>query len=391
MWRGSRQAQSVLVVAAAAFSGLYVLFSAAPVMVAASAGSFGAGLITTVFMALTIVAQFLTPFGLRRLPPARLLLASLLFLSVPSVVYALDVAAWVLVVAAGLRGLGFGLMTIVCTALVSAYAEPGKQGSAIGVYGLATSVTGIVAPSLGVIILDGLGSGVVATAAFALPLVGAFFLKPIQAGSPKPMAPRKADTMLADRVWTWARFAPLVIFVPVAVAYGGSYTFLPLFSALAAFGLLMLGVGFAIGRVIGGRLVDRSKSVWVITPFALVAAAGIVVLAWTPSDLFTPAACLVLGFGIGGTASASLASMMASVAPSRYGFVSTAWNLSFDLGIAIGGLGLGLLIAPLGLASGASIRAVVIVLTVLALFVPLSRLGRYHKENRRDLSCDPKV
>ena len=365
MWPGSRQAQSVLVVAAAAFSGMYVLFSAGPVMVADSAGSFGAGLITTVFMALTIVAQFLTPFGLRRLPPARLLLASLLFLSVPSVVYALDVAAWVLVVAAGLRGLGFGLMTIVCTALVSVYAEPGKQGSAIGVYGLATSVTGIVAPSLGVIILDGLGSGVVAIAAFALPLVGAFFLKPIQAASPQPMAPRKADTSHSDRVWTWARFAPLMIFVPVAVAYGGSYTFLPLFSALAALGLLMLGVGFAIGRIMGGRLVDRSKSVWVVTSFALVAAAGIV---------------LVLGFGIGGTASASLASMMASVAPSRYGFVSTAWNLSFDLGIAIGGLGLGLLIAPLGFASGASVIAVVIVFTVIALFVPLSRLGRYAKE-----------
>ena len=72
--------------------------------------------------------------------------------------------------------------------------------------------------------------------------------------------------------------------------------------------------------------------------------------------------------------------MMASVAPYRYGFVSTAWNLSFDLGIAIGGLGLGLLIAPLGFASGASVIAVVIVFTVIALFVPLSRLGRYAKE-----------
>jgi len=362
---------------------MYILFSAGPVMVASSTGSFGAGLITTVFMALTIIAQFLTPFGLRRLAPARLLLISLLFLGLPSLVYAWDVGAWVLVVAAGFRGVGFGLMTIVCTALVSLYAQPGRQGSALGVYGLATSVTGIVAPSLGVILLDGLGKGVVALAAFALPLVGVFFLRPIQEASPQPMAPRKADAPHdPERAWTWARFAPLVIFVPVAIAYGGSYTFLPLFSALAAVGLLMLGVGFAIGRIVGGRLVDRTASAWVTAPFALIATAGIVALAWAPSDAVSPVACLILGFGIGGTASASLASMMASVSPSRYGFVSTAWNLSFDLGIAIGGLGLGLLIVPWGFASGMSVLAVLMVLMVLVLFVPLTRLRRYAPERQ---------
>ena len=352
-------------------------------MVARSSGSFGAGLVTTVFMTFTIVAQFLTPLGLRRLPPARLLLMSLLFLSLPSVVYALDVPAWVLVGAAAVRGIGFGLMTIVCTAMVSIYAEPGKQGAALGLYGLCTSVTGIIAPSLGVLILEEWGGLPVAAAAFAVPLAGVFFLGAIHRATPAPVSSRQPDLESPpQKAWTWARFAPLAIFVPVAVAYGGSYTFLPLFSALAAVGLLMLGVGFAIGRIIGGRLVDRTRSAVVTAAFALIAAAALPLIAWMPDSSLIVVATAVLGFGIGGTASASLAGMMASVPPGQYGFVSTAWNLSFDLGIALGGLGLGLIIAPWGFGGGSVVLAVVMAGVVAAFFLPLSRLRPYEGGRR---------
>lgn len=378
MWPQTRQAQCVLIVGAAAFASMYLLFSAGPVLVARTTGSFGAGLVTTVFMTFTIFAQFLTPLGLRRLPPARLLLLSLLFLSLPAVVYALDVPAWVLVGAAALRGIGFGLMTIVCTAMVSIYAEPGKQGTALGLYGLATSVTGIIAPSLGVLILQEWGGLLVAAAAFAIPLVGALFLGPIQRATPAPVTSRHTDPEAPpENAWTWARFAPLAIFVPTAIAYGGSYTFLPLFSTLAAVGLLMLGVGFAVGRIVGGRLVDQTRSSVVTAVFALVAAAGLVAVAWTQASGLAVLAAAVLGFGIGGTASASLAGMMASVSPAQYGFVSTAWNLSFDLGIALGGLGLGLIIAPWGFAGGSTVLAAVMVGVVAAFFLPLSRLRPY--------------
>ncbi len=378
MWPATRQAQCVLIVSAAAFASMYLLFSAGPVMVARTTGSFGAGLVTTVFMTLTIVAQFLTPLGLRRLPPARLLLLSLLFLSLPSVVYALDVSAWVLVSAAAVRGIGFGLMTIVCTAMVSLYAEPGKQGAALGLYGLATSLTGIIAPSLGVLILEEWGGLLVALAAFAIPLAGVLFLSPIQRATPSPVSARREDSdSPPGKSWTWPRFAPLAIFVPAAIAYGGSYTFLPLFSSLAAMGLLLLGVGFAVGRIVGGRLVDRTRSAAVTGPFALIAALGLVMVAWIPHPSLGVMASVILGFGIGGTASASLAGMMASVAPSQYGFVSTAWNLSFDLGIALGGLGLGLIIGPWGFAGGSAVLAAVMVLAVLIFFVPLARLPRY--------------
>jgi len=265
---------------------MYFLLSAGPVMVASQLGSFGAGLVTTVFMVLTIVAQFSTPVGLSRIPPARMLALSLLLLAVPALAYAVPVEAWLLILAAAVRGIGFGFMTIVCTALVSHYAEPGRQGLALGTYGLATSLTGIVAPGLGVLLLESVGAAAVAGAAVVVPLLGLMLLRPIAAASPQPLTPRKdaVPEGLGPR-WTLPRFAPLAIFVPAAVAYGATYTFLPLFSPVAALGLLMMGIGFAVGRVAGGRLVDSRKSASVVIPFALIAALGIGLVAWLPHPL----------------------------------------------------------------------------------------------------------
>lgn len=375
MWPRERQARAILAIGAAAFASMYLLLSAGPIMVAAQMGSFGAGLVTTVFMLLTILAQFATPVGLSRVPPAPLLAASLLLLGVPSLVFALPVGPAPLVIAAAARGVGFGLMTIVCTALVSLYATPGKQGTALGTYGLATSLTGIVAPGLGVLLYEGVGRVAAAGLAFAVPLIGLALLGPIRAASPTPLTARSpgSDPDVGRR-WTLARLAPLVIFVPAAVTYGTTYTFLPLFSGQAALALVLLGLGFAMGRVAGGRLVDSRRSATVVVPFALLAAAGIALVAWWPQPLGAALWAVVLGVGIGGTASASLAGMMASVPPARYGFVSTAWNLSFDLGIAIGGIGLGLIIAPLGFSTGGLVLAGTLVIAACVMLVPVRHL-----------------
>lgn len=377
MWPRASEARAVLIVGAAAFASMYLLFSAGPVMVSEQLGSYGAGLLTTVFMLLTIAAQFATPVGLSRVPPAGLLALSLLLLGVPSLAYMFEADAWLMIVAAAFRGVGFGLMTIVCTVLVSHYAEPGRQGAALGTYGLATSLTGIVAPGLGVFLFEEFSRVVTAGAAFVIPLIGLALLAPIRSASPHPLTGGggSSDADLGRR-WTLARFAPLVIFVPVAVTYGGSYTFLPLFSSLPALGLLMLGLGFAAGRVAGGRLVDSRRSASVVVPFAFVTALGIGLVAWWPHPLGAALCGVVLGVGIGGTASASLAGMMASVPPARYGFVSTAWNLSFDLGIALGGLGLGLLIVPLGFAGGVSVLAGIIVVVTAVMALPVGKLQR---------------
>ena len=67
-----------------------------------------------------------------------------------------------------------------------------------------------------------------------------------------------------------------------------------------------------------------------------------------PDAILGFAGAVIAGYGIGSIASASLTGLMKDAQPHDYGLVSTAWNFTFDLGIAIGGLGLGLVVSSSG-------------------------------------------
>ncbi len=140
----------------------------------------------------------------------------------------------------------------------------------------------------------------------------------------------------------------LAIFIPAAVVYGSMYTFIPLATSSAVLMLLLFGLGFAIGRLAGGRLVDRWSASVVLVPSVFVAVAGMLGLPLLLDSGLIWLAAIPLGLAIGSIASSSLTGLMKAANPRDYGLVSTAWNLSFDLGIAIGGLGVALLVGASG-------------------------------------------
>ncbi len=131
---------AILVVGTLGFASWYVLSTVTPVLSYNLAGSIGAGLSTTVFMAFTIVAQICTPFALKRYRPHLILGLALLLLGIPSLVYLGQPNLTMILTAAALRGIGFGLITIISTALVTIYAATGREGAALGLYGLSTSL-----------------------------------------------------------------------------------------------------------------------------------------------------------------------------------------------------------------------------------------------------------
>jgi predicted MFS family arabinose efflux permease len=79
----------------------------------------------------------------------------------------------------------------------------------------------------------------------------------------------------------------------------------------------------------------------------------------------------LFGAGFGLAQAASLTTMLQRVPPDRYGAVSAAWNAAYDLGWGVGALGVGLVVASLGVPAGFATAAV---LALAAL--PLTRPAR---------------
>jgi MFS family permease len=336
---------AVLILSAAGFGSLYLLFAVVPVLAAGHGGRFGAGLSTAVFMGTTVLVQFWLPRIAMRVRPHLLVMASLLLLALPAPVYSWTGGLWPVLLATAVRGAGFGVLTVVGVALVSAYTPSGRRGSALGIYGLATSFTGVVAPPLGLVMLEAGRGTVVYLVALLVPLGALWSLGIVRRASPGPMATVEAESRGLSGVWRDGRLMkPSLLFLPCAVAYGGVYSFLPLSSADAPGALLLFGAGFAAARFFCGPIADAVRPNLLAVPLLGLSLLGVLLTAWiTGWGLML--ASLMAGTGIGGLATASLVAVMAQASAGEGALASSVWNLTFDLGIAFGGLGLGALAA----------------------------------------------
>jgi predicted MFS family arabinose efflux permease len=330
---------AVLVLGGCGFAGYNLLLAAVPVLASRDGGRLGAGLATAVFMTVTCLVQAALPRVLATAPPHVLLGAGLALLGAPAALYVLEPSLAVLLLVTAVRGAGFGVVTVVSAALVAAYAPPHRRGAALGVYGLASSLTGIVAPPAAVLMLAGEWAPTAYWLGALLPLAPLGLL----------LVLRRAPVTVAVRPAAGSRSpwrnpglrTPALFFLPAAMAYGGLYTFLPLWSAEAATGLLTFGAGIAVGRFAGGRLADAVGPTALVPPMLATVLAGVIGISAFPTGPGLAVSALVAGLGFGGTATASLVAVMSEVDADAYALASAVWNLTFDLGIVVGGLGLG--------------------------------------------------
>ena len=340
--------RAVILSGASGFASMYVLLSVSPAVAGRQAGSVAAGAATGIFMIATVLTQVMTPWAMRRWSTPRLLAASLILLGAPAGLISISVdvstnVAAILPVAA-IRGVGFGLVTIVATSAVATLAEEGKRGAALGWYGLATATTGIVGPTLGLALLDASSAQVPGVVAALLPVLGLLLIPAVARGVPPHQRANSEQTPpipwhALGKVWL-----PLAAFVPAATVYGGIYTFLYLSTSNAPVLLLVFGAAFAVARLLSGRLSDRVSPYVIITPAGLAAAIGMVGIALAPDLVVQAIAALLMGTGIGAVANSTLSGVMSRLQAVEYPVGSMAWNMAFDIGIACGGLLIGMLV-----------------------------------------------
>lgn len=366
-------ARAVLLSAGPGFGGMFVLFAVLPVLGAQSLGTVGAGLTTTVFMITTVLTQVFVPHLQTRFRPWLLMFAALILLGLPALLYLWDLATWLLLAATAVRGIGFGLITIVSVSLAAHYAAPARQGAAQGALGLVTSLAGVASPGIGLWLLENIGRPIPVGLGVGLPLIGLAFLAPIYRKSRTPISPRQSRGGPRPVPVHWLVFMPAVVFLPSAIVYGALYTFMPLESAVAPAALIAVGAGYVWGRTTGGRLADRFTMPRVLIPATVVGALAIAALGLTTSDSLDIILSGVLGLAIGTGATASLTGMLRSVDHSRIGLVSMAWNITFDAGILLSGLLIGIIVATAGFPTATLVMSVW--LTAMALLGVLA-LGR---------------
>ena len=361
--------QALIGVTVLGFASYCLTLASLPVYaVTGGAAESTAGVVTAVFLVVTIAVQLMVPALTARFGIGPVLVAGLLAMGLPSPFYVLDDSVeWISMLSA-LRGSGFAVLTVLGATLAAQVAPPERRGESIGLYGLAIAVPNLIAVPAGVaLVLDG-HLGWLSWLA-ASPVLGALLVpRLVRSSAPQP-GPGPTGTR---RAAVLAALVPSLVLFVVTLAGGGLVTFLPIErpdGVLATVALLLFGLTGAVTRWRAGLLADRLGS-RLLLPLALVASASGMVL--TAAGLWAGAVWVlvgaaVFGAGFGATQNLTLLAAFARAGEAGTTTASAMWNISFDAGTAIGALALGFLAAGIGLD-----WTYVVVAGLLAAAVPLA-------------------
>ena len=339
-------------VAFAALFGFQLLLSVVPLYTdEAGGGNTGAGFATAAFMLSTVLTQIQMPRILGRYGYRRVLAAGLLFLGVPALFYAYAQTLVPILAVTLVRGVGFGIVTVVFAAMVVELAPPGRRGEALGLLGVAITLPNIFCSALGLWLAGRFGYEIVFLLGGFAPLLGLGMIPWIRSSSPSTEQREESK----DGFFTGLGRPPLrrifLLFAATTMAAGVVLTFLPLavpgsgvFSAAGA--LLVVGITSTASRWWAGRFGYRRDPRLLLAPGLLVCASGMVCLPLRGVVLLVGAVLFGTGFGL--LQNATLILMMGRVSKSEYGLGSTLWNAAFDTGTGIGAFSFGFVISAVG-------------------------------------------
>src|SRR5690606_6487982 len=164
-------------------------------------------------------------------------------LGLPSGLLALSDNPIAVLAISGVRGAGFGMMTVAGSALVAELAPPGMLGRATSLIGLAVGISEAIFLPVGLWLLDLLGLPTVAWAATAFGVVGLVAATRLPHVYPSP--PGETDrSALGTKQVVLLLAGPFLVMVAVTLPYGAAASFLSpaLDSLVSGSGAVVAGV-----------------------------------------------------------------------------------------------------------------------------------------------------
>lgn len=258
-----------------------------------------------------------------------------------------------LVLAGLFGGVGFGLFVVLANAAVPAATSPGRIGKALGIFGGITSLAAAVGAPLGLWLVGTVPVWtfrviVCVSLLLAVPTVVKYLpgrerkkeKEPaddsgatVRSGTRERGTPRRRGHRIGDALSLIIMLSPFLVGM---VVFGIIVGFGPgedVAGAALFIGAMQLSA--VVGRFVAGAIADR------VSPFALnllglvLAVIGLVVTVVVYGGMLF-VAMMIIGLGLGTLQSASLVMAFSSV--STPANASVAWNMNFDIGLAIAGV-----------------------------------------------------
>lgn len=332
-----------------------------------------AGLVSGSFIIGAVIARiiggkFLDVVGRRRTLLACMFACVLLALVQ---IWASDI--WVLIVLRCLHGVAFGAASTAVSTSVLAAIPASRRAEGAGYYGISTTLGSAIGPVLGVVIIAQWSYQalfIVAALWGCVGLAAAIMLRPPE----RELSARERRELRSMNIWTFIERSALPIagvMLAASIGFSGVLSFLNPYAQTHGFGaiggwyfLVYAAVAF-LSRMFVGRIQDRFGDNAVVYPL-LLCLAGSLILLWVGLDGWLPVlSAALLGFGFGALMPTVQAIVVEVAGPTKIALATSTFFLAADLGLGLGPILDGVLVAAFGYRGMYLLLATVAVLAIV--------------------------
>lgn len=331
-----------------------------------------AGLAMTLFMVSAIAVRPFSGLIIEKLGTKKALYISETLFCLFSLTYVFADNLTILMIIRFLHGIWFSILTTVTVPIVNDFIPAKRKGEGMGYFLMSINLGIVLGPLIGLTFIQSMSYTAVAGILASFVVLGFIFcfLIPLPSHQKTAMETPKKRLSIHDFIEFKALPVALMAMM-ISFCYASIMSFIATFAEskhMLAYASLFFAV-FAISmmslRPITGKIYDRKGPNAVVYPALILFSIGLAVLAFIDSVAGLLFSAVLIGMGFG-SAQPCLQTISIQRSPkNRIGHATSTYFTFYDLGIAIGSIVLGIIIADTSYAVAYSICAVLVLISLI--------------------------
>ena len=272
-----------------------------------------------------------------------------------------------------LHGIWFSILTTVAVPVANEFIPEQRKGEGMGYFVMSTNLGVVFGPLLALTVIQFTSFNVlfgILAVIISLGLIFCWMLKITELPKPEAISTEKTSLSLQDILEVKVLAVSFVALL-TAFAYSGIMSFITAFSetkqllGYTSVFFIVFAASMLLVRPWVGKIYDRKGPSAVIYPSFIFFAIGLVIVSLISNQWILWLSAVFIGIGYGSLFPCLQTLAIQSVDKQRMGHAISTFFTLFDLGLAIGSVAMGVLIAYWGFETTYVLSAVLVIVTIL--------------------------
>ena len=332
-----------------------------------------AGLALTLFLASSIAVRPFSGMIIEKLGKKISMRGAGVIFALFAFSYLLVDSMWSLLLVRFLHGIWFSILTTVAVPVANEFIPEQRKGEGMGYFVMSTNLGVVFGPLLALTVIQFTSFKVlfgILAVIISLGLIFCWMLKITELPKPEAISTEKTSLSLQDILEVKVLAVSFVALL-TAFAYSGIMSFITAFSetkqllGYTSVFFIVFAASMLLVRPWVGKIYDRKGPSAVIYPSFIFFAIGLVIVSLISNQWILWLSAVFIGIGYGSLFPCLQTLAIQSVDKQRMGHAISTFFTLFDLGLAIGSVAMGVLIAYWGFETTYILSAVLVIVTIL--------------------------